>query len=144
MIATRTSTIEPMLRFVHQVRFTGASVQTGVGSDASGQLDGAVFAAVRGRTVAEVAGTLVHARAVFTWTVAFTLIDIHLAMHALEAGFTLARIPAHLIRATAPSTWVGFTLVDVDLTVRTGRSWNAQTLVPFRSRIIELLRENLR
>lgn len=144
VVPVRAGTVEPVLSLVHQVGLARSTVETGIGPRATGELHRTVLATVGRRTVTEVARSLVHARAVFARTVSLTLINVHLTMHPLKAGFTLTHVAPHLVRTGAPAARVGLTLIDVDLTVGSCGPRYTETLVTFGTGIVERLRENLR
>lgn len=128
-MSRRARAVEPVLRLVLEPGVAGAVVAAGL-RGAPGQHHGAVLSAPARRARAVVGGAPVHAPPVQARLVPDTLVDLVVAVLALEAGGALARVPADAVDALAVSAGRGGALVDVDLAPRPRRARHAHALQP--------------
>lgn len=129
MKAVGTRAVELVQNFVLEVGFAGSVVQTWV-FHAADEGNGAVLTAEVELAFAEVVGLAVHALAVHAGVVLLALVDVDLAVGALEALVALAVVAAHLVHAGAREAGRALALVDVDLAVRALHARYTHAFVP--------------
>lgn len=129
IVSVRAGTIEGVFRLVDKVREAGTAVFTSVFL-ASDELDGTVFAAVTRLAGTKVVSSFIYAGAVLARLVAHALIDIVLAVLALEALITLASVTPNPIHAHSGFTRIAFALVYIRLAVNSSYSLYTNTFIP--------------